>query len=67
MTSSEIIEVIRQGGAPTICGRSFTEEQIKEIREILVRRKQLINSYFNSTIMTRMEIRSKDWDELIMK
>jgi len=63
----KIIEHIKGGGFPAICGTHFTEEEVQEIHDVLVRRKKMIDEYFNSTIRVRMQYKTKLWDELKMK
>ena len=63
---NKIIRHIKVGGMPAICGTHFTEEEVQEIHDILVERKRMIDTYFNSTIRIRMQVKTKLWDELKM-
>jgi len=64
---SKIITHIKGGGFPAICGTHFSEEEVQEIHSILVKRKKMIDAYFNNTIRIKMRTKTKLWDELKMK
>ena len=67
--SAQLVKDVKEGRMPEICGTFLTEEEVLEIRNILIQRKVNIDTYFNEKIRTRLD-KSKsrsDWNDLKMK